>query len=68
MVDEIFEDYPYVGLTGSLYIPYVKKGKWYIIPDRECSFSEFVLLCHVPAEDAVLLKLKHGVANTVQNI
>jgi hypothetical protein len=61
MVDAVYLDnYRYTGLTGFTYIPYVRDGKWYVIPHRECTFLEFVYLCKVPDEDATVLKLTHG--------
>lgn len=55
------EGYKYTGLTGHTYTPYIKDGRWYVIPHRECTFLEFVYLCRVPDEEAVILKLKYGI-------
>ncbi len=56
-------EYPYIGLTGNKYIPYVKDGTWYVIPHRPTSFLNVVYLCRIPDEEATILKLKYGIQN-----
>jgi len=55
------QEYSYKGLTGAVYVPHIKNGRWFVVPTRECTFLEFVYLCRVPDEEAVVLKLKYGV-------
>lgn len=55
------EEYIYTGITGVQYTPHIINGRWFVIPYRECTFLEFVYLCRVPDEEAVVLKLKYGV-------
>ena len=55
-----FEMYPYTGLTGTVYIPYVENGKWYIQENIPVSFLFFVYLCNISDEEATLLKLTYG--------
>ena len=50
----------YTGITGMVYTPYVRDGKWYVIPNHPVSFLQFVYLCNVPDDEALILKLKYG--------
>jgi hypothetical protein len=54
------EECKYTGLTGLVYTPYVQDGQWFVIPNVPVSFLHFVYLCHVPEDEAVILKLKYG--------
>jgi hypothetical protein len=60
MADKIyFSQYPYVGLSGDVYHPYTENGKWYIVPHREVSLERLAILCRIPEDEAVFLKLKY---------
>ena len=57
--DEVeFPEYRWTGMTGTVYHPRFAAGKWFLI--NEMDFNDIALLCGIPADDAVLLKLKYG--------
>jgi hypothetical protein len=56
-----FNEYKYIGVSGRIYTPSTKNGKWYVIQHIECTFLEFVYLCRVPDEEATILKLRYGI-------
>jgi len=59
-MQEYIDECKYVRITGMVYTPYVRDGKWYVIPGHPVSFLQFVYLCNIPEDEAVILKLKYG--------
>lgn len=69
MEEKIYlREYPYVGITGHIYHPYFYKNNWYIIYDRPVSFYHMVCLCHIPEDEALILKLKYGTGISLQPV
>jgi len=67
MEDRIYiKEYPYVGITGTVYYPYFYKNKWFLVSGREVSFYHLVYLCQIPDDEALILKLKFGTGITLQ--
>jgi hypothetical protein len=55
------KDYPYVGITGTVYYPFFKNGKWWIIPrGYEYTIDRVGHLCNIPYDELTFLKLKYG--------
>jgi hypothetical protein len=53
------KDYPFTGLTGAKYIPYRDHGQWYIMPLRQVSFEDMCELCDIPADVAIMIRLRY---------
>jgi len=60
MVDKIhFPEYTYVGMSGFKYHPWFENGKWHLVLGAS-GFDEVAILCGIPEDEAVYLKLKYG--------
>ena len=60
MVDKIhFPEYTYVGMSGIKYHPWFENGKWHLGIGK-FAFEEIALLCGIPEDESVYLKLKYG--------
>ena len=55
----VLTEYSYTGLTGNVYHPYLINGKWRLILGYY-SFEEIAVMCNIPEDDAVFLKLKYA--------
>jgi hypothetical protein len=60
-LENVIVEYAYTGITGQIYHPTIKNGKWYINPlNGPVTFYDVVYLCRIPDDDALMLRLKYG--------
>jgi hypothetical protein len=63
----ILKEYPFVGITGTIYYPHFGYNKWYLVTHANpISFYQLVYLCHIPDDEALILKLKYGTGIVLQ--
>ena len=55
-------EYSYKGLSGNIYHPRFKDGKWWIFGDwmDPCTLEYMARLCKIPEEEVIILKLRYG--------
>ncbi len=54
-------EYVYTGITGAIYHPTFKDGKWYLGGlYSDLTFYDIIYLCEIPDDEALILKLKYG--------
>lgn len=56
----VLTEYKFVSITGSVYHPTFKNGKWYLVGGLPRKLDNIAYLCDISVEDAVFLKLKYG--------
>jgi hypothetical protein len=56
----ILYEYKFIGISGYVYYPKYRNGKWCPDIHNECTLVEIASIFDIPEDDLIILKLRYG--------